>query len=65
MMTKRCRDMQGSGGSWETYKSKYDLKSRTEFVETASSGSFSFRYCKQSDLPEPWSTNDLGVLGIK
>jgi hypothetical protein len=64
-MTKRCRDMQGSGGSWETFKSSYVLKSPTEFVETTSSATFSFRYCKQSDLPDPWNTNDLSALGIK
>ena len=64
-MTERCRDMQGNGASWETFKSSYVFKSRTEFVETTSYGTFSFRYCKQSDLSEPWSTNDLSALGIK
>jgi len=64
-IAERCRDMQGSGGSWKTFKSSYVLKSPTEFVETTSYGTFSFRYCKQSELPEPWSTNDLGALGIK
>jgi hypothetical protein len=64
-MTERCRDMQGNGGPWETFKSDYVLKSLTEFVETTAYGTFSFRYCKQSDLPEPWSTNDLSALGIR
>jgi hypothetical protein len=61
----RCRDMQGRGGPSETFKSRYAVKSRTEFVETTSDATFSFRYCKQPDLPDPWNTNDLSRYGIK
>jgi hypothetical protein len=63
-VTRRCRDMQGQGGPWETFRSSFAIRSRTEFVETTQSGPFSFRYCKQSDLPDPWNTIDLRALGI-
>jgi len=62
--TERCRDRQGRGGSWETFGSSFAIRSRTEFVETTQFGTFSFRYCKQSDLPDPWNTIDLRVMGI-
>jgi hypothetical protein len=64
-ISERCRDLQGRGGSWETFKSRYAVQSRTEFVETTAFGTFSFRYCKQSDLPEPWSKSDLSASGTK
>jgi hypothetical protein len=61
-ITKRCRDMQGRGGAWETFRSSFAIRRRTEFVETTQFGTFSFRYCKQSDLPDPWNTIDLRPL---
>jgi hypothetical protein len=63
-VTERCRDMQGRGGLWEKMSSSFAIQSRTEFVETTQFGTFSFRYCKQSDLPDPWNTIDLRPLGI-
>ena len=58
-VTKRCRDVQGRGGPWETVRSSFAIRSRTEFVETTQFGTVSFRYCSQSDLPDPWNTIDL------
>ena len=40
------------------------VQGRTEFVETTQFGTFSFRYCKQSDLPDPWNTIDLRASGL-
>jgi hypothetical protein len=62
---ERCRDMQGRGGRWDTFKSRFAIRSRTEFVETTQFGTFSFRYCEQSDLPDPWNATDLRLMGIK
>ncbi len=58
-ITESCRDMQGRGGPWQTLVSTYVISSRTEFTTTTPFGKFSYRYCKQSDLPEPWSKVDL------
>jgi|SRR3954470_16920425 hypothetical protein len=63
-VTKRCRDVQGRGGPWEISRASFAIRSRMEFVETTQFGTFSFRYCKQSDLPDPWNTIDLRALGI-
>ena len=63
-ITRRCRDVQGRGGSWETSRSSFAIRSRTEFVETTQFGTFSFRYCKQSDLPDPWNTMDQRASGL-
>ena len=62
-VTRRCRDMQGRGGPWRPFSSSLAVRSRTGFVETTQFGTFAFRYCKQSDLPEPWNAIDLRPLG--
>ena len=64
-LTQKCRDMQGQGGSWETSKSNYSVQSRTEFVETTRYGTFAFRFCERSSLPDPWKSNDLSRHGIR
>ncbi len=62
---QQCRDMQGRGETWEAFRSTYSIQTPTEFTETTSFGTFSFRYCNRSDLPDPWKTNDLTSYGIK
>lgn len=61
-LTERCRDRQGRGGAWQMFGSSLAIRSRTEFVETTQFGTFSFRYCKQAELPDPWNTIDLRAL---
>lgn len=63
-LIEHCRDRQGRGAPWQTFGSSFALRSRTEFVETTRFGTFSFRYCKQAELPDPWNTIDLRALGI-
>ena len=64
-ITEQCRDMQGRGGPWKTFKAAYVVLSRTEFISTTPYQKASYRYCKQSDLPEPWSKNNLRSYGVK
>lgn len=64
-ITENCRDTQGRGGQWTAFTTKYAVLSRTEFAAINLYGTFSYRYCKQSDLPEPWRTNDLSSYGVK
>ncbi|SHL98792.1 hypothetical protein SAMN05444159_7377 [Bradyrhizobium lablabi] len=64
-ITEHCRDTQGRGGPWTALTTTYAVPSRTEFMRMTPYGKASFRYCKQSDLPEPWSTTDLGSYGVK
>ncbi|MDE2241002.1 MAG: hypothetical protein KGK01_00765 [Bradyrhizobium sp.] len=64
-LTRKCKDMQGNGGPWETFTEKDTVVSQTEVIVTTSSGNFHYRYCSQSDLPDPWNTNDLKSIGIK
>jgi hypothetical protein len=58
-ITDQCRDTQGRGGTWTPLTIGYAVVSRTEFISTTPFEKASYRICKQSDLPEPWSTNDL------
>lgn len=64
-ITERCRDMQGHGGPWKAFTTSYVVLSRTEFISTTPYQKTSYRYCKQSDLPEPWSKNNLSSYGVK
>jgi hypothetical protein len=57
---ERCRDMQGSGGEWTTLVRAIVILSQTELVMTTPYAKATYRYCKQSELPEPWSKIDLG-----
>jgi hypothetical protein len=57
-----CRTTQVENGQWEATNTTLDVKSRTEFVSTTPFGKFHYRYCKQSDLPDPWSDVNLGSL---
>jgi hypothetical protein len=64
-ITQSCKDTQGSGGPWEKIKTSYKIISSTKFIEVFPGAQYSFKYCSQSALPEPWSKNDLTSLGIK
>jgi hypothetical protein len=64
-ITERCKDTQGPGGPWTVFTARYDVVGRTEFIGKTPYEKASCKYCKQSDLPEPWSTNDLSSYGIK
>ena len=64
-ITEHCRDTQGRGGPWTAFTARYAILSRTEFIGTTLYEKASYRYCKQSDLPEPWRTNDLSSYGLK
>lgn len=59
---EECRDVQGGG--WTPLIMNYAVASRTALVVTGPYGRFSYRYCKQSDLPDPWKTNDLSQSGV-
>jgi len=37
----------------------YEVPDRTTFSLRDSSGVFTFRYCPQNSLPEPWRNNDI------
>ena len=58
-ITEQCRDTQGRGETWTPLATGYAVVSRTEFISTSPFEKASYRICKQSDLPEPWSTNDV------
>lgn len=62
---EQCRDTQVDGTPWEVSTTKADVLSRTRVDQTTPFGKFSFRYCKQASLPEPWASNDIRALGIK
>ncbi len=64
-ITEQCRDMQGRGGPWTAFITSYAVLSRTEFISTTLFEKAAYRYCKQSDLPDPWSTVDLSSLGVR
>jgi hypothetical protein len=64
-ITEQCRDGQGRGGPWTAFTARYAVPSQTEFVGTTAYEKASYRRCKQSDLPEPWSTNGLSSYGVK
>lgn len=58
-IVETCRTTQVDNGAWATLTSTVDVRNRTSFVTTTPAGKFHYRYCKQSDLPEPWSNVDL------
>jgi hypothetical protein len=66
-IVEQCRDTEGRGGPWASLTSNYVVLSQTEFTLTNSLGkeTYRFRYCAQSDLPWPWSTNNLHSIGVK
>jgi hypothetical protein len=58
-LTGQCRDMQVDGTRWQKTTENYAVVSPTEVIETNAFGKFQYRYCKQSDLPDPWNAVDL------
>ena len=58
-LTRQCRDMQVDGTPWQKITENYAVVGPTEVIETNSFGKFRYRYCKQSDLPDPWNAVDL------
>ncbi len=64
-IVEQCRDVQGRGGPWGPFTTNYVVISQTEFTLTTKYGKASYRYCAQSDLPDPWNTNDLHSIGVK
>ena len=58
-LTRQCRDMQVDGTPWQKITENYAVVSPSEVIETNSFGKFQYRYCKQSDLPDPWNAVDL------
>jgi hypothetical protein len=64
-IAEQCRDTQGSGGRWTAFAAKYAVPSRTEVTSITPYQKAAYRYCKQSDLPEPWSTIDLSKYSVK
>jgi hypothetical protein len=64
-ITEQCRDTQVDGGPWTAFTARYAVQSPTEFIETTPFQKTSYKYCKQSDLPGPWRTNDLRSFGVK
>jgi len=62
---QRCRDLQGRGGPWQALTTSVVVSSHTEFTQTTPFGKFSYRHCERSDLPEPWSKNDLSSIGVE
>lgn len=64
-IVEQCRDVQGHGGPWRLFTTNYTVLSQTEFTMTTKYGKASYRYCAQSDLPEPWRTIDLRSIGLK
>jgi len=64
-ITEQCRTTQVADGSWTAITTSYTVLSRTAFIGATPFGKTSYRFCKQTDLPEPWGTNDLRAYGIK
>jgi hypothetical protein len=64
-ITEPCRDTQGRSSPWTAFTAKYAVLSRTEVISTTPYEKASYRYCKQSDLPEAWRTIDLSKFGVK
>lgn len=58
-VAEQCRDTQGRSGAWTPLTIGYAVVSRTAFISTTPFEKAKYRICKQSDLPEPWSTSDL------
>ena len=61
-VTQVCRDIQS--GHAETSTVDFDIKSPTAYsaVNTTYEWSHSARHCPQSQLPEPWRSNDISDL---
>ena len=64
-ITEQCRDTEVDGTPWATVTARYTVRSRTEFIGTTPFEKAAYRYCKQSDLPEPWRTTDLRSVGVR
>jgi hypothetical protein len=64
-ITEQCRDTQVDGTPWTAFTARYAVMSRTEFVSKSPFEMAAYRYCKQSELPDPWNTNDLRAVGVK
>jgi hypothetical protein len=64
LITEQCRTTQVDGGAWMPFTARYKVLSRTEFIGTSPFEKAAYRYCRQSDLPEPWSTVDLRSFGV-
>jgi hypothetical protein len=57
-----CRTTQVENARWQAEETTIVVKSRIEFIATTPFGKFHYRYCKQSDLPDPWSHVDINLL---
>jgi hypothetical protein len=64
-ITEQCRDTEVDGTPWTAVTTRYAVRSRTEFIGTTPFEKAAYRYCKQSDLPEPWRTTDLRSVGVR
>ncbi len=64
-ITEQCRDTHVDGSPWTAFTARYAVMNRTEFVGITPFEKAAYRYCKQSDLPEPWKTTDLRPFGVK
>jgi hypothetical protein len=64
-ITEQCRDTEVDGTPWIPFTARYAVTSRTEFVSKTEFEMAAYRYCKQTDLPDPWKTNDLRAFGVK
>lgn len=64
-ITEQCRDTEVDDAPWTAVTARYAVRSRTEFIGTTPFERAAYRYCKQSDLPEPWRTTDLRSVGVR
>ena len=62
-VTRSCRTIDGNRSRREKTTSSYELFSHTEFAETNQFGKFTFRHCRQSQLPSDWRVVNLGKNG--
>jgi hypothetical protein len=58
-ITESCRDTQGRGGPWQSEKTTYRVKNRTEFTMTDAYARYEYRLCRQQELPEPWRSTAM------
>jgi hypothetical protein len=64
-ITEQCRDTEVDGTPWIPFTARYAVTSRTEFVSKTEFEMAAYRYCKQTDLPEPWRNVDLRAVGVR
>lgn len=62
-VTQTVEFLRGGGGAPSKPEVQvYEVPSSTAFSFKNAAGSFSFRYCPQSSLPDPWRSNDIRSL---